>query len=197
MPVDLGVILLSSLIGIGGTIVAGLVSNTSRPSDPVVNARNTLDRIRTILDQLERDLNGMREENEHGLYCFDDSAPEYKVRGPSDLETAWKELKDDYNAYIERIPEITTKQAATVRVIFSSDKKSIRDFCDAVDALLFKTDQLNTDCSKSSTAFKKARNQHRSNNERVIDLRIDYGPRPRTPTSAGFPPSDLPLNMRF
>ncbi|KAI0088658.1 hypothetical protein BDY19DRAFT_179180 [Irpex rosettiformis] len=147
MPIDLGILLLGSVRGARGTVVSGRASGTSRPSDPVVDARNALDKINTMLDQLRKDLNEMKEEDERGSYRFDDLALKYKVRGPKDLEAAWKEINVDHVACMEQIPYITSKQATRKQIIFSSNKKDIQDYCNVVDSLLMETDELNTDFS--------------------------------------------------
>ena len=69
---------------------------------------------------------------------------------------AVRRLVTDFKSYTEKIPDITSKQAATAQVIFRSHRKEIREFCNAVDALLSKTDRLNTDCSVRKSSLHDA-----------------------------------------
>ncbi|KAI0793127.1 hypothetical protein BC629DRAFT_1439759 [Irpex lacteus] len=175
MPLD-PLSLASGLISIGTAVVT--ISRRNNARSPVDNARGTLDRVRSLLDCLGKDLQGMQDEDQRGLYNFDDVAPEFSVKGPEDLNIAWSELKTEYDEYIKQIPSITSKAtSSTIQSWFSSNSKQIAEFCANVDLLLTKVDKLNEDCTNSTTAFQKARKNHQRAGKRVINLDTDYGPR--------------------
>ncbi len=88
MPLD-PLSLASGLISIGTAVVT--ISRRNNARSPVDNARGTLDRVRSLLDCLGKDLQGMQDEDQRGLYNFDDVAPEFSVKGPEDLNIAWSE----------------------------------------------------------------------------------------------------------
>ena len=87
MPVDIAIILLGGIL----TVRSIVANHSTNANDPVTRARDTLDRIRIILDCLKANLRELSEESEQGQYYFDDHAEEYDISEYADLKQAWKE----------------------------------------------------------------------------------------------------------
>ncbi|KAI0693497.1 hypothetical protein BC835DRAFT_1520594 [Cytidiella melzeri] len=182
MPV-VEVVLASGILTLGLGIIDLTRSRKSAHND----ALSKLDKIKTYLDDMAKELAALEEQDRSGPYHFDDVAPELRVVGPNQLRTDLRELELYHDDYREKLIDYgSSARPSRLATFFTNKGAETAAFFAEVDDLLAQVNQLQKDCIVTTrTLRERLEKAHDADSAQHTDA-ADGGPTSRTPTNATF-----------